>query len=89
MLKCLRKDPDMNTTEALTKIKEAIEKAPRNSYTAELHLQIIKYADLLQNVSGREFCESLKLTLPYGTEYAKMKKIAPRLVSAGLKVERI
>ena len=79
----------MKTTEALSNIKASIENAPRNGYIAELHLQVIKYADLLQNITGKEFCGSLGLGLSFGTEFAKMKKIAPRLRNAGLDVEKI
>lgn len=65
-------------------IKEAINSSPRNGYVAELHLQVIKYADLLENVTGKEFCEALDLKPAWGTEFAKMKKIAMRLRDAGL-----
>jgi hypothetical protein len=65
-------------------IKRAIENSPRNGYVAELHLQVIKYADQLQNVSGREFCEAIGIGPSFGTEFSKMLKIAPRLKSAGL-----
>ncbi len=44
---------------ALKNIKAAIDGAPRNNYIAELHVQIIKYAHMLQNVTGKEFCEAL------------------------------
>jgi hypothetical protein len=71
------------------KIKHAIEKAPRNGYVAELHLQVIKYADVLDGVSGKEFCAKLDLGAAWGTEFSKMKKIAPRLVNAGLQKDRI
>jgi hypothetical protein len=74
----------MNATQALRNIKTAIEGAPRNSYIAELHVQIIKYADVLQNVTGKEFCEELGIGPAFGTEFAKMRKIAPRLRNAGL-----
>lgn len=70
-------------------IKEAIESSPRNGYVAELHLQVIKYADLLRNVSGREFCEKLDLKPAWGTEFTKMKKIADRLRQAGLDPAKI
>lgn len=70
-------------------IKSAIETAPRNAYVAELHLQCLKYAEVLEGVSGREFCESLGLGNAWGTEFAKMRKIAPRLKAAGLDLERI
>ena len=79
----------MTTIEAMANIRNAIDNAPRNGYIAELHLQIIKYSQLFQNVSGKEFCEHVKLSPAFGTEFAKMKKIAPRLVSAGLNVEKI
>ena len=71
------------------KIKRAIDRAPRNAYVAELHLQVIKYAELLDGVSGREFCEALELGPAWGAEFAKMKKIAPRLRAAGLDPARI
>lgn len=74
----------MNTTQALKNIKSAINSAPRNAYIAELHLQVIKYADLLQTITGKEFCEALELGPSFGTEFAKMRKIAPRLKDAGL-----
>lgn len=70
-------------------MKDAIERAPRNGYVAEMHLQVIKYADQLENVSGKEFCEKLGLGRAWGTEFAKMKKIAPRLRDAGLDPGRI
>jgi hypothetical protein len=79
----------MNVTQALNRIKIAINGAPRNDYTAELHLQIIKYADLLQNVTGREFCETLGIGPSFGTEFAKMRKIAARLRMAGLDPNKI
>jgi len=71
------------------RIKRAIERAPRNGYVAELHLQVIKYAELLDGVSGREFCEGVGVGPAWGTEFAKMKKIAPRLRAAGLDPDRI
>jgi len=70
-------------------MKEAIEKAPRNGYVAELHLQVIKHAELLENVSGKEFCEKLDLKPAWGTEFTKMKKIASRLRQAGLQPQMI
>lgn len=70
-------------------IKRAIDKAPRNAYVAELHLQVIKYAHLFENVSGKEFCAALGLGAAWGTEFTKMKKIAPRLIKAGLDPSKI
>jgi len=74
----------MTTMEVFARIRNAIEKAPRNAYVAELHLQCLKYARELEGVSGREFCEGVGLKPAWGTEFVKMRKIHPRLVEAGL-----
>ncbi|TWA73716.1 hypothetical protein FBZ83_1298 [Azospirillum brasilense] len=79
----------MTATEALKTIKAAIEGAPRNGYVAELHLQVIKYAEVLQNVSRKEFCEALGIGDSFGTEFMKMKKIAGRLRAANLDPSKI
>lgn len=79
----------MESAAVYKRIKQAIERAPRNGYVAELHLQVIKYADVLEGVSGKEFCESLGLNSPWGTEFTKMKKISQRLRDAGLQPEMI
>lgn len=79
----------MTANEALLRIKSAVNNSPRNGYVAELHLQIIKYYDALQDVTGREFCEVLEIGPSFGTEFAKMRKIAPRLIDAGLDVSKI
>lgn len=71
------------------KIKRAIERAPRNAYVAELHVQVIKYAEELETVTGKDFCARLDLSAAWGTEFTKMKKIAPRLREAGLRPEKI
>jgi hypothetical protein len=75
--------------DVFSSIKQAIDRAPRNGYVAELHLQVIKYADVLQNVSGKDFCAQLNLGAAWGTEFSKMKKIAERLRRAGLDPSRI
>jgi len=79
----------MNTTQVIEKIRRAIDMAPRNCYVAELHLQIIKFADELKNVTGKEFCQELGIGPAFGTEFAKMRKIAPRLKQAGLNPSKI
>ena len=79
----------MASPDALTRIKAAIEHAPRNGYVAELHVQVIKYADALQDISAKEFCEALEIGASFGTEFAKMRKIAGRLTAAGLDVDKI
>jgi hypothetical protein len=79
----------MKTSDVLGRIKRAIETSPRNGYVAELHLQTIKYADDLEGITGREFCDALGIGTSFGTEFAKMRKIAPRLKKAGLDVDRL
>lgn len=79
----------MTTAEVLSTIKNAIETSPRKGYVAELHLQSIKYAEALHGVSGKEFCDALGIGASFATEFAKMRKIAPRLRAAGLDVDRI
>jgi hypothetical protein len=79
----------MNATEAMKRIKTAIDGSPRNSYVAELHLQIIKYADALKNITGKEFCEAVGISPAYGIEFSKMRKISERLRQAGLNPEKI
>jgi hypothetical protein len=79
----------MRPTEVFADMKRAIDSAPRNGYVAELHLQVIKYSSFLENVSGKEFCEALHLKPAWGTEFSKMRKIAPRLKRAGLDCSKI
>lgn len=79
----------MPSHDVFRKMKHALETAPRNGYVAEMHLQVIKYAHLLEEVSGKEFCEGLDLKSAWGTEFTKMKKIAKRLKEAGLDTDRI
>lgn len=73
----------------LARMKAAMDGAPRNDYVAEMHLQIIKYAHELQSLTGREFCEAIGIEPSFGTEFLKMRKIAPRLRAAGLDPSRI
>jgi len=70
-------------------IKQAIDHAPRNDYTAELHLQVIKYADQFQDMTAKDFCAGIGIAPSYGTEFAKMRKIGERLRNAGLDPAKI
>ena len=79
----------MKSSDALNHIKVAINAAPRNGYVAELHLQVIKYSDDLEDITGRDFCEALGIGSSFGTEFAKMRKIAGRLKQANLDVNKI
>ncbi|ENQ6249280.1 TPA: transcription factor [Klebsiella pneumoniae] len=66
------------------RIKLALRDAPRNRYTAELHLQMIKYADDLKNITAKEFCEELGIATSYVAEFSKMRNLTERLKAAGL-----
>lgn len=70
-------------------IKQALASAPRNGFMAELHLQSIKYADELSNITAKEFCEELGLKPSYATEFSKMRNLTTRLKAAGLVTEKI
>ena len=56
---------------------------------AERQFKIVKYANELQPLSGKAFCEALGISQAYGTEFTKMLKIAPRLRLAGMDQTRI
>ncbi|EKE67442.1 hypothetical protein [Gallaecimonas xiamenensis] len=79
----------MNENEIYERIKQVLADAPRNQYTAELHLQMIKYADELKNITAKEFCEGVGLRSSFGTEFSKMRNLTPRLKAAGLQTELI
>ena len=66
------------------RIKLALRDAPRNRYTAKLHLQMIKYADDLKNITAKEFCEELGIATSYVAEFSKMRNLTERLKAAGL-----
>lgn len=73
----------------LQNIKAAINRAPRKRFMSELHLQVLKYSDELKDLSGKEFCVSLRLLPSLGTEFIKMRNISPRLKAAGLDGSKI
>ncbi len=79
----------MTLTEIYASIRHALDTSPRNGWTAEMHLQMIKHAEAFTNVTGREFCEGVGINASYATEYSKMCRIAPRLRAAGLDPEKI
>ena len=70
-------------------IKQALSNAPRNQYMTELHLQMLKYADQLEDITAKEFCEQVGLKPSYGTEFSKMRNLIHRLKKAGLIVDKI
>ncbi len=79
----------MNENEIYERIKQVLADAPRNQYTAELHLQMIKYADELKNITAKEFCEGVGLRSSFGTEFSKMRNLTRRLKAAGLDTAKL
>lgn len=79
----------MNENEIYQRIKQVLVDAPRNQYTAELHLQMIKYADELKNITAKEFCEGVGLRSSFGTEFSKMRNLTQRLKAAGLDTAKL
>jgi hypothetical protein len=71
------------------RIKQALSAAPRNQYTAELHLQMIKYADDLKTITAKEFCEGVGLRSSFGTEFSKMRNLVGRLKAAGMDTTKL
>ena len=70
-------------------IVDAVNNAPRNRLTAELHIQMIKYADQLKTITSKEFCEETKLPIGYGSEFSKMRNLTQRLKAAGLDTAKL
>jgi len=79
----------MTEQDIFNNIKQALNEAPRNQYTAEMHLQMIKYADNLKNITAKEFCEGVGLKSSFGTEFSKMRNLSARLKAAGLQTEQL
>lgn len=77
----------MKESEIYEQIRKALTEAPRNQYTVEMHLQMIKYADQLSKVTSKEFCEGVGLKPSFGTEFSKMRNLTQRLKSAGLNTD--
>jgi hypothetical protein len=48
----------MNENEIYHRIQQALSGAPRNQYTVELHLQMIKYADELEHITAKAFAKA-------------------------------
>lgn len=80
---------NMTEQAIFNKIKQALDDAPRNQYTVEMHLQMIKYADELKSITAKEFCEGVGLKASFGTEFSKMRNLTQRLKTAGLDTQLI
>jgi len=79
----------MTNSEIFQEIQMALSTAPRNQYTAELHLQMIKYADALKTITAKEFCDGVGIKQSFGTEFSKMRNLTARLKTARLDVSLI
>lgn len=79
----------MNEIEIYTCIKQVLDDTPRNQYTAEMQLQMIKYADELDNITSKEFCEGVSLRSSFGTEFSKIRNLTQRLKAAGLDTAKL
>lgn len=79
----------MKEIEIYARIKQVLDDAPRNQYTAEMHLQMIKYADELNSITSKEFCEGVGLRSSFGTEFSKMRNLTQRLKAAGLDTAKL
>jgi len=70
-------------------IRKALsEAAPRAKY-AEMHLQLIKYADQLKHLPREDICDGIGINQSFRTVVAKMFKIVERLKAAGLDTNKI
>jgi hypothetical protein len=70
-------------------IKKALNGAPPRAKLAEMHLQLIKYADQLKHLPREDICDGIGVNQSFRTVVAKMFKITDRLKSAGLDTNRI
>ncbi|MBB1506234.1 transcription factor [Pseudoalteromonas sp. SG41-1] len=77
----------MNEQVIFDNIKTALNNAPRNQFTVEMHLQMIKYADNLKSITAKEFCQGVGLKDSFGTEFSKMRNLTQRLKAAGLNTD--
>ncbi|SES74668.1 HTH-like domain-containing protein [Thorsellia anophelis] len=73
----------MNKNKICERIKQVLADAPRNQYTAELYLQMIKYDNDLRNITAKEFCEGW-LRSSFGAEFNKMCNLTRCLKAVGL-----
>tara|TARA_R110002049_G_scaffold297185_1_gene485998 strand:- start:4549 stop:4788 length:240 start_codon:yes stop_codon:yes gene_type:complete len=74
----------MQLEDIFKSIRAALDVAARNQFTAELHLQMLKYADDLKSITAREFCDGFGIKQSFGTEFSKMRNLTARLKLAGL-----
>ena len=66
-----------------------LNRVPRNQYTTEMHLQMIKHIDSLKDITAKELYEGVGLKPGFGTEFSKMRNLTQTLKAAGLDVSKI
>ena len=62
----------MSNKAIFEQIKLALSNAPRNQYTVELHLQMIKFADELKHITAKEFCEEFSYKICFDISHSKL-----------------
>lgn len=70
-------------------IKKALREAAPRGKSAEMHLQLIKYADELKDIPSDVVCDRIGVNQSFRTVVSKMIKIVNRLKAAGLDVSKI
>lgn len=73
----------------LHKIRDVCDQAPRNSYASEVTIQIVKYYDELKHITADEFLIHTGFTKGYRSYFYQYIKWTPRLVKAGLDVNKL
>lgn len=74
----------MTRKEISRHIRKRIKEASQGNLYTVMHLQMIKFYKEFKSLSGRVFCEEVKISLNYKTEFSTMQRIAPKLVKAEL-----
>lgn len=70
-------------------IQKAIADAAPGAKTAEMNLQLIKYADTLKHLNCEVICEGIGINKSFRSEVLRIMKIAERLKAAGLDASRL
>lgn len=78
-----------NEERIYAEIRKALREAAPRAKSAEMHLQLIKYADELKHVRREVICDGIGVSQSFRTVVGKMIKIVSRLKAAGLDVTKI
>lgn len=69
---------------AIKSMRLAIDRAPRNAYTAEVQVQAMKYHEILKDFATASLVLRLGLKAGFASEISKAWKLMPQLIAAGL-----